>query len=141
ADPGDHAHIRAHAARNGPRLPADAADHGTGAVRLHGQDQRSHHHRMILPPDLELTVSAFFIVFARVGAVLMLLPVFGEDSIPGRIRLMIAFAMSAALYGALGEPARIALQNGAVLPAVVVTELMTGLAMGMIVKILFFAIS
>ena len=27
-----------------------------------------------LPPDLELTVSAFFIVFARVGAVLMLLP-------------------------------------------------------------------
>jgi flagellar biosynthesis protein FliR len=96
---------------------------------------------MILPPDLELTVSAFFIVFARVGAVLMLLPVFGEDSIPGRIRLMIAFAMSAALYGALGEPARVALQNGAVLPAVVVTELMTGLAMGMIVKILFFAIS
>lgn len=96
---------------------------------------------MIVPPDLELQVSAFFIVFARVGAVLLLLPVFGEDSIPGRIRLMIAFAMSAALYGMVGEPARAAVEGGAVLPAVLVTELMTGLAMGMIVKILFYAIS
>jgi flagellar biosynthetic protein FliR len=96
---------------------------------------------MIMPADLELQASAFFIVFARVGAVLMLLPVFGEDAIPGRIRLMIAFAMSAGLYGILGEPARAAVQAGAVLPAVLVTELMTGLAMGMIVKILFFSIS
>ena len=96
---------------------------------------------MTVPPDLELQVSAFFIVFARVGAVLMLLPVFGEDSIPGRIRLMIAFAMSAALYGVLGAPARAAVEGGAVLPAVLVVELMTGLAMGMIVKILFFSIS
>lgn len=96
---------------------------------------------MTVPADLELQVMAFFIVFARVGAVLMLLPVFGEDTIPGRIRLMIAFAMSAALYGMLGEPARVALQGGAVLPAVLVMELLTGLAMGMIVKILFYAIS
>ncbi|NWM30084.1 flagellar biosynthetic protein FliR, partial [Escherichia coli] len=49
---------------------------------------------MTLPPDLTLQASAFFIVFARVGAVLMLLPVFGDDAIPGRIRLMIAFALS-----------------------------------------------
>ncbi|UYY59677.1 flagellar biosynthetic protein FliR [Sphingomonas sp. S2-65] len=96
---------------------------------------------MIMPADLELQVTAFLIVFARVGAVLMLLPVFGEDAIPGRIRLMIAFAMSAALYGMLGGPARALVEGGAVLPAVLVTELMTGLAMGMIVKILFYAIS
>lgn len=94
---------------------------------------------MNLPADLELHVSAFFIVFARVGAVLMLLPVFGEDAIPGRVRLFIAFAMSAALYGVVGAPARHAVEAGAVLPAVLVTELATGLAMGMIVKILFFA--
>lgn len=96
---------------------------------------------MIVPADLELQVSAFFIVFARVGAVLMLLPVFGEDAVPGRIRLMIAFAMAAALYGMLGGPARAAVSGGAVLPALLVAELMTGLAMGMIVKILFFSIS
>ncbi|WP_448661365.1 flagellar biosynthetic protein FliR [Sphingomonas sp. CJ20] len=96
---------------------------------------------MTVPPDLELQVTAFFIVFARVGAVLMLLPVFGEDAIPGRIRLMIAFAMSAALYGLVGAPARAAVEAGGVLPALIVAELMTGLAMGMIVKILFFSIS
>ena len=45
---------------------------------------------MMLPADLEVTAAAFFIVFARVGAVLMLLPVFGDDAIPGRIRLLIA---------------------------------------------------
>lgn len=96
---------------------------------------------MILPAGFEITVSAFFIVFARVGAVLMLLPVFGDDAIPGRIRLMMAFGMSAALYGIVGAPARAAVEAGAVLPMIIVTELMTGLAMGMIVKILFFAIS
>jgi len=93
-----------------------------------------------LPPDLALQVTAFLIVFARVGAVLMLLPVFSEDSIPGRIRLMIAFAMSAALMGILGAPAHAAAAQGA-LPAVLIAELVTGLAMGMIVKILFYAIS
>lgn len=96
---------------------------------------------MTLPPDLTLQASAFFIVFARVGAVLMLLPVFGDDAIPGRIRLMIAFALSAAMYGLVGAPARVAAEAGAALPAVLVAELMTGLAMGMIVKILFFAVS
>lgn len=96
---------------------------------------------MTIPPDLTIQVSAFFIVFARVGSVLMLLPVFGEEAIPGRIRLMIAFAISAALYGLIGAPARAAVEAGAVLPAVLIAELMTGLAMGMIVKILFFAIS
>lgn len=96
---------------------------------------------MIVPPDLELQVSAFFLVFARVGAVLMLLPVFGEDSVPGRIRLMTAFGFSFAFYGFAGAPARAALEHGGVLPALLIAELLTGLAMGMIMRILFFAIS
>ena len=96
---------------------------------------------MTFPPDLAPTLSAFFIVFARVGAVLMLLPVFGEESIPGRVRLMIAFGMSAALFGLLGGPARAAIGAGGTLPLLLIAELATGLALGMIVRILFFAIS
>jgi len=96
---------------------------------------------MTLPPDLALQASAFFIVFARVGAVLMLLPVFGDEAIPGRIRLLIAFGLSSAMYGLVGAPARAVVESGAALPAILVAELMTGLAMGMIVKILFFAVS
>ncbi|MBO9713484.1 flagellar biosynthetic protein FliR [Sphingomonas sp.] len=96
---------------------------------------------MTVPPDLELQIAAFFLVFARVGAVLMLLPVFGEDSVPGRVRLMIAFGLSFAFYGLVGAPARAALENGGVLAALLIAELMTGLAMGMIMRILFFAVS
>ena len=42
--------------------------------------------------------TAFLILFARVGAVLMLLPMFSEDSVPPRIRLMIAFGLSAGMW-------------------------------------------
>lgn len=94
-----------------------------------------------MPADLAPIVSAFFIVFARVGAVLMLLPVFGEDAVPGRLRLMIAFAMSFALYNLVGGPARAAVEGGGALAVVMVTELLTGLALGMIVRILFFAVT
>ena len=48
---------------------------------------------------LPVEASAFFILFARIGAVLMLLPVFSDDATPQRIRLMIAFGMTVALWG------------------------------------------
>ncbi len=35
-----------------------------------------------------------FLVFARVGAIFALLPAFGEQVVPGRIRLILAFAMT-----------------------------------------------
>lgn len=91
--------------------------------------------------DLAPIVSAFFIVFARVGAVLMLLPVFGENAVPVRLRLLVALAMSFALYHLVGAPARAAVEAGGLLPVVLVAELMTGMAMGMIVRILFFAVT
>lgn len=89
---------------------------------------------------LEVEVTGFLILFCRVGAVLMLLPVFSEESIPGRMRLMIALGLSFSLYGIIGAPARAAVSTGA-LPMTLVAELLTGLAMGMIVKIMFYGIS
>lgn len=95
-----------------------------------------------LPPDFELIVGGYLVLFARVGAVLMLLPMFGEDSVPGRVRLLISFGMSFALWGLLGAPARAAAASaGDGLVGILIAELLTGLAMGMIVKIMFMAIS
>jgi hypothetical protein len=51
--------------------------------------------------DFPLQASAFLILFARAGAVLMLLPLFSEESVPGRIRLLIAFGLSLGLWGLL----------------------------------------
>ncbi|MCD2317076.1 flagellar biosynthetic protein FliR [Sphingomonas sp. IC-11] len=83
--------------------------------------------------------TAFLIIFARVGAVLMLLPVFSEDSIPPRIRLMMAFGMSAGLWGLLSPHTMGPAQNEAALPGIIIGELLVGLGLGAIVRIMFLA--
>jgi flagellar biosynthesis protein FliR len=90
-------------------------------------------------PALPEQVTAFLILFARVGAVLMMLPAFSEDAVPARLRLLVAFGVSAGLWGLVGARIGPALLSDAVLPAVLIAELMVGFAMGLIVKIMFFA--
>ena len=68
----------------------------------------------------------------------MLLPVFSEESVPGQVRLLLAVGMTAGLFGLLrGEVAPLAGQADAELLGTVLTELATGLAFGMLVKIFF----
>jgi flagellar biosynthetic protein FliR len=45
-------------------------------------------------PDLSGTVLVYLLVFARVGAMVMLLPNIGEAGIPPRVRLMLALAIA-----------------------------------------------
>lgn len=90
--------------------------------------------------DLPDQAASFLVVFARLGAVLMMLPVFSEESVPGRIRLLIALAVSFGLYGLIG-PQVPAVGSDAKLAATVVAELATGIAIGMIVRIMFLAIT
>ena len=81
--------------------------------------------------------TAFLLLFARVGAVLMLLPVFSEDAVPARIRLLIALGMTAGLWALLSPQVMPLAADSAALPRLLVTELLIGLAIGSIVKILF----
>ena len=85
-------------------------------------------------------LAAFLVVFARLGAVLMVLPVFSEDAVPGRIRLLIALGISLALFGLAG-PHVPETGGSAQLAATIVTELVTGLALGTVVRIMFLAIT
>jgi flagellar biosynthetic protein FliR len=89
--------------------------------------------------DLPVQATTFLILFARVGAVLMLLPVFSDDAVPAKIRLMLSLGMTSGLWGLLG--ARIAPHSlgSAALPGILIAELLTGLAIGMIIKIMFLA--
>ncbi len=48
-------------------------------------------------PDLSGSVLVYMLVFARVGAMVMLLPNIGENGIPARVRLVLALAISFAL--------------------------------------------
>ncbi|SEI78578.1 flagellar biosynthetic protein FliR [Sphingomonas sp. OV641] len=89
--------------------------------------------------QIPVEATAFLIIFARVGAVLMLLPVFSEDSIPPRIRLMMAFGMAAGLWGLLSPHTLPVAQGEAELPGIIFGELLVGLGLGAIVRIMFLA--
>ncbi len=89
----------------------------------------------LLPVD----ASAFLILFCRVAAVLMLLPVFSDDAIPTRIRLTLSLGMAAGLWGLLSARVIPVAQNSVTLPGVVIAEILTGLAIGMIIRIMFMA--
>lgn len=67
----------------------------------------------------------------------MLLPVFAEEAVPGRIRLLIGFAMSLALWGLLSPTVLPAAGNASGFAGILVIELGVGLALGMIVRVMF----
>lgn len=82
-------------------------------------------------------VAVFLVLFARIGAVLMMLPAFSDDAVPARIRLIIALAITVSLQGMLSAHIQPLTLDSRALPFLVIAELMTGLAMGMIVRIMF----
>lgn len=80
-------------------------------------------------------VFAGALIFARIGAIVMLIPGIGESFIPARIRLSMAFVMTLALYpvlsvGVPAEPAAVADLAGAV-----IKEALIGLMLGGILRL------
>ena len=74
------------------------------------------------------------LIFARVGAILMLLPGFGESYVPPRVRLSLALVLSLALWPIVGAslPALPATLGATV--GWVMREVLTGLAIGAILR-------
>jgi len=87
--------------------------------------------------DLPFQASTFLILFARIGAVVMLLPAFSDDGIPAQVRLLLAVGFSFGLYGLLGGRAAEAAAHDSTLVGTVIAEMLVGIAEGMIVRILF----
>jgi len=87
--------------------------------------------------DLPAQASAFLLLYARLGAVAMLLPLFGEDAVPTRIRLLLGLGLAAGLWGLLSMRVLPVAANAAALPGALIAELLVGLAIGMVVKIMF----
>jgi len=91
--------------------------------------------------SLPLYATAYLLLFARVGAVLMLLPVFSEEAVPGHVRLLLALGLTLALFGLLGGELLPHASDQGALPGLLLTELLVGLALGMLVKLFFQAIA
>lgn len=88
---------------------------------------------------LPIDTTAFLLLLCRVGGVVMLLPAFSEDSVPPQIRLMMALGLTFGLYGMLEGRVVPALGSGIALPLLVMGEVAVGIALGMIVRIVFSA--
>lgn len=89
--------------------------------------------------DVSLTVFAAAMVFARLGAILMLLPGIGETSIPPRIRLSFALAFSFAV-GPLIAPQLPPMPEAlSAMAGLVALEALTGLVIGAASRILLIA--
>lgn len=89
--------------------------------------------------SLPTEATSFLILFARLGAVLMLLPVFSEEAVPAKIRLLLGLGISAGLWGLIGGRIAPVAANSTALPGILIAEILTGLAIGMIIKIMFMA--
>jgi flagellar biosynthesis protein FliR len=81
-------------------------------------------------------ITALLILFARIGAVWMLLPLFGEDSVPGPVRLLMALGLSLALHGVLGGRVAPFAADEAHLIRTVMVELAIGLSIGSLIRVM-----
>ncbi|VXC32455.1 flagellar motor stator protein MotA [Sphingomonas sp. 8AM] len=88
--------------------------------------------------DLPLHVTVLLILFARVGAIVMALPIFSEEGIPVQIRLMMALGLTLGLSGLLGARVVAPAADGALI-ATTLSEFVTGAAIGLIVRMVFSA--
>ena len=82
-------------------------------------------------------LSAFLLLFARVGSVFALLPVFGDEAVPGRLRLLAALGLTAGLWPFLGG--QMGTVTDARLPGLLIAELLVGLGIGLLVRLLWSA--
>ncbi|MFZ5618383.1 MAG: flagellar biosynthetic protein FliR [Pseudomonadota bacterium] len=92
-----------------------------------------------LPVDVEIA----FAVFARVGAMMMTAPAFGDFTLSPRIRLAVALAVAAALAPAAAPlfPAGAGGSGALTLPALVIGEVAVGLFLGLVARLFVAALN
>lgn len=87
-------------------------------------------------PIGQAALASGFIVFLRVGAAMALLPAFGEQSVPVRVRLALALAFTFIVAPAVSAATAPLGASGSVIGPFLGTEVVIGLALGMILRLL-----
>lgn len=80
-------------------------------------------------------IFGFFLIFSRLGAMVMMLPALGETSVPARVRLFLSLSISIIIYGLVRE--NIPLMPGApvALAVLLFSEILIGLMIGISVRL------
>lgn len=93
-------------------------------------------------PALSGAVLVYLLVFARTGAMLMLLPPIGDTNVPARVRLILALAMTLALAPTVSASyPQTAPQTMVALVVLVAQEVTVGILVGTLARIIMSAIS
>lgn len=90
-----------------------------------------------LAPQMALV---FILIFARIGAILMLMPALGEQAIPSRLRLAFALALTFTLYPLLSARYGNVPDSLGRLLVLFGTELVIGLAIGFAMRLVLAAL-
>ncbi len=84
---------------------------------------------------LEVGLVGFFLVFLRVGAMMALVPAFGERMVPLRLRLALSLAFSVVIAPAVAPDVVGGLGNGTRTAVFVAAEFCSGLALGIALRL------
>lgn len=89
----------------------------------------------MLPDVLPSEAFAYLLVFTRIGAIMMVVPALGEQSIPVRVRLSLALLISFLIYLSVGAamPAMPASPLG--LAGLLIGEIMVGIMVGSVARL------
>lgn len=83
---------------------------------------------------------AGFIVFLRIGAAMAVLPAFGENSVPQRVRIILAFGFTLIVTPAVYVETQIISDTGTLLGKYLITETLSGLTIGIGLRLFIFAL-
>jgi flagellar biosynthetic protein FliR len=90
---------------------------------------------------LPALAASFMLVFARIGAMVMLLPGFGETNIPVRVRLGIALALTLIILPLHRNAYQISMTSMAPLLVLMVHEIVIGVVLGATARVTLAALS
>jgi flagellar biosynthetic protein FliR len=93
-------------------------------------------------PTLSGVVLVYLLVFARTGAMVMLLPPIGDANVPSRVRLILALAIAVALAPTVQAAyPQTAPQNSAALMVLIAQEITVGILVGTLARVIMSSIS
>ena len=95
----------------------------------------------MLPDAITATVFAGVLVFARVGAMIMMLPGFGESFVPPRIRLAFALTVAVILAPVIGATLPGPPDAAAELALLIGSEVLVGVVIGAVARLLLTALN
>jgi flagellar biosynthetic protein FliR len=96
---------------------------------------------MAAPLALPAEVYGAGLVFARVSALVMLLPGIGEQAVPPRIRLAFALVLALAMYPVVRTAVPAIPPDVGGLASQVITEVLIGLALGVLLRLFLLALA